>query len=82
MLRKEHNLRMSEKGILWRIFEPKGVEMTGDWKKIPTARNSIIFALYQIILRWPNQGRSHGRCIYTYQACGEEKCVQNIGSIA
>jgi hypothetical protein len=33
-LREEHRLRVFEKRVLRRIFGPKRVEVTGDWRKI------------------------------------------------
>jgi hypothetical protein len=32
-LREEHRLRVFENRVLRRIFEPKGEEVTGDWRK-------------------------------------------------
>jgi hypothetical protein len=29
----EHRLRVFENSVLWRIFEPKRVELTGEWRK-------------------------------------------------
>jgi hypothetical protein len=33
-LRKEHRLRVSENGVVKRIFEPKRDEMTKGWRKL------------------------------------------------
>jgi hypothetical protein len=33
-LREEHILRVFEKRVLRRIFEPKGDEVTGGWRKL------------------------------------------------
>jgi hypothetical protein len=33
-LRGEHRLRVFEKRVLRRIFEPKGDEVTGGWRKL------------------------------------------------
>jgi hypothetical protein len=33
-LRKEHRLRVSENGVLRRIFEPKREEVAGGWRKL------------------------------------------------
>ena len=34
ILREERRLRVSENGILRRIFEPKKDEVTGEWRKL------------------------------------------------
>jgi len=36
ILREECNLRMFKNKVLWRIFGPKMVEVTMDWKKLQT----------------------------------------------
>jgi hypothetical protein len=33
-LREEHRLRVFENRVLRRIFEPKGDEVTGEWRKL------------------------------------------------
>jgi hypothetical protein len=33
-LREEHTLRVFENRVLWRIFDPKRDEVTGDWRKL------------------------------------------------
>jgi hypothetical protein len=34
MLRKEHRLRVFVNGVMRRIFGPKWVEVTGEWRKL------------------------------------------------
>jgi hypothetical protein len=33
-LREEHRLKVFENRVLWKIFGPKMVEVTGDWRKL------------------------------------------------
>jgi hypothetical protein len=42
-MREEYRLTVFENKVLRRIFEPKGDEVTGEWK---TSRNKEVFALY------------------------------------
>jgi hypothetical protein len=41
-LREEHRLRVFEKRVLRRIFEPKRDEVTGEWRKLHNEEPSII----------------------------------------
>jgi hypothetical protein len=34
MLTEEHRLMMFEKRVLWKLFEPKRDEETGEWRKL------------------------------------------------
>jgi hypothetical protein len=42
-LREEHELRVSENRILWKIFGPTRDEVTGDWRKL---HNKELHSLY------------------------------------
>jgi hypothetical protein len=37
MLREEHMLRVFENRALRKIFAPKMAELTGDWRRLPSA---------------------------------------------
>jgi hypothetical protein len=41
------NLRVTEKGMLWRIFEPKKEELTGGWIKLLIRTFVIVVTLHQ-----------------------------------
>jgi hypothetical protein len=42
-LRKEYMFRVFENRVLRRLFGPKKVEVTGEWKRL---RNEVLYALY------------------------------------
>jgi hypothetical protein len=42
-LREECRLRVFENRVLWRIFGPKGDEVTGEWRRL---HNKELYALY------------------------------------
>jgi hypothetical protein len=44
-LREEHRLRVFENRVLRRIFEPRGYEVTGGWKKL---HNEALHNLYSL----------------------------------
>jgi hypothetical protein len=54
-LREEHRLRVFEDRVLRRIFEPKGDEVTGDWREL---HNEELHNLYSSpnIIRMISQG--------------------------
>jgi hypothetical protein len=48
-LREEHNLRVFENRVLKRIFRPKRVEVTGEWRKLHNEKLHILYSSPNII---------------------------------
>jgi hypothetical protein len=48
-LREEHRLRVFEKRVLRRIFEPKRDEVTGEWRKLHNEELNILYLSPDII---------------------------------
>jgi hypothetical protein len=72
-LREEHRLRVFEKRVLRRIFEPQRGGVTGVWRKMHNEEHHDLYSLPSIIriiksrrMRWA------GAC---GKNCGEEECV-------
>jgi hypothetical protein len=57
-LRKEHRLRVFENRVLRRIFGPKGVEVTGEWRKLHNEElhdlysSPSIIRIIKVRMRW------------------------------
>jgi hypothetical protein len=58
-LREEHRLRVFENRVMWRIFGPKGDEVTGGWRKLHDeelynlySSPSIIIMMKSRKMRW------------------------------
>jgi hypothetical protein len=56
-LREERRLRVFEKRVLWRIFEPKRYEVTGEWRKLHTVElndysSNILRVMNSRRMRW------------------------------
>jgi hypothetical protein len=49
MLREEHRLRAFENGVLRRIFGPKRVEVTGEWRKLHNEELNSLYSSPDII---------------------------------
>jgi hypothetical protein len=45
-MREEHRLRVFESRVLKRIFEPKRVEVGGEWKKLHNEELSDLYSSY------------------------------------
>jgi hypothetical protein len=78
-LREEHRLKVFEKRVLRRTFEPKRDEVTGDWRKL---NNEELHNLYSS----PSINRMKSRRMRFGRACstngGEEECIEDIGGKA
>jgi hypothetical protein len=48
-LREEHRLRVFENRVIRRIFGPKGVEVTGEWRKLHNDELHILYSSPNII---------------------------------
>jgi hypothetical protein len=48
-LREEHRLRVFENMVLRRIFGPKRVEVTGEWRKLHNEEHHILYSSPNII---------------------------------
>jgi hypothetical protein len=48
-LREEHRLRVSENRVLRRIFGPKRVEVTGDWRKLHNEELHNFYILHPVV---------------------------------
>jgi hypothetical protein len=48
-LRKEHRLRVFENRVLRRIFGPKRVEVTGEWKLLHNEELNDVYSLPNIV---------------------------------
>jgi hypothetical protein len=49
ILREEHRLRVFENRVLRRIFVPKRIEVTGEWKKLHNEELHELYSLPSII---------------------------------
>jgi hypothetical protein len=66
-LREEHRLRVFENRVLKRIFGPKRVDMTGDWRKQHNEKLHNLYSLPNMIrmiksrMRWAGHVARMGR---------------------
>jgi hypothetical protein len=79
-LREEHRLRVFENRVLRRIFGPKRVEVTGEWRKLHSKELHSLYLSPDIIRQDQVKSNEVGR------ACGThgrgEKRVQGFGGKA
>jgi hypothetical protein len=67
-LREEHRLRVFENKVLRRIFGPKRVEVTGEWRKLHNEELRDLYSSPRIIriikskrMRWAGHAARMGR---------------------
>ena len=72
-LREERRLRVSENRVLRRIFGPKGVEVTGEWRKLHNEKLNVLYSSLNIVrvvksrrMRWAEHvaRMGEGRGVY------------------
>jgi hypothetical protein len=74
-LREEHRLRVSENGVLRRIFGAKRDEVTGEWRKLHNEELHILYSSPNII----RQIKSRRMRLAGHVACmGEERNVYRV----
>jgi hypothetical protein len=74
-LREERGLRMSENGVLRRIFGPKRDEVTVEWRKVHYKKFNDLYSSSTIIRVIKSR-----RMGWTGHAArmGKERCIQNF----
>jgi hypothetical protein len=75
ILREEHRLRVFESRVLWRIFGPKGDEITGEWRNFHSEKLHILYSSPNIN-RQINSRRM--RWAGHVARMGEERNVQKV----
>jgi hypothetical protein len=77
-LREERRLRVFEKRVLRRVFEPKRGKATVEWRRL---RNEELIDLYcspNIVRVIKSQKNEMGGACSTY--VGDERCIQGFGA--
>jgi len=74
---EERRLRVFENRVLRRIFGPRRVEVTGEWRKLHTEELNDLYcspSIFRVIksrrIRWTGACSAYG---------GEERCIQGFG---
>jgi hypothetical protein len=76
-LREERRLRVFENRVLWRVFGPKGDEVTGEWRKVHNEELRDLYPLPNFV--WVVKSKKNEMCGACGAYGGGERCVQNSG---